>query len=151
MLEYHVDPARRIIVTRVTGRVSFGDFSEHLTRIFRDAQFNPEFNALIVAMDVAAVPAASSVSLMTPLVRAWSKRRAGARWAFVLPDAETCAFAETALAGLKLTAVTTKCFLAEAAAMAWLETPLRGRKGLGSAPFDEPRVPDKRPTLHGQF
>jgi hypothetical protein len=121
MIDYHVDPTHRIIVTRVAGRLSFGDFADHLQRIFRDAQFKAEFNALIVALDVAAVPSAATIDLLQPLVRAWSQRRAGAHWAFVLPDAATFAFAESALRTLKLTAVTPACFLSETAAMAWLE------------------------------
>jgi hypothetical protein len=123
MIDYHVDPERRVIVTRVAGRVSFGDFAEHLQRIFSDAQFKAEYNALIVALNIAAVPSAAAIELMKPLVRAWSRRRAGSRWAFVLPDPATQSFAEATLANLKLTAVTTACFASETAALGWLELP----------------------------
>ena len=121
MIAYHVDSARKIVITRVSGRFTFGELAGHLHRLMRDPKFSPSFNALIVAMDVAAVPPPTSVSAFAPLVRAWSVRRAGVKWAFVLPTKETRAFAESALNEVKLTTLTSRCFLSEAAAMAWLD------------------------------
>jgi hypothetical protein len=121
MIDYHVDPSRRIVTTRVTGRVSLADFACHLQRILRDAKFKPEFNALIVATDATAIPSSAAVGVVQPLVRAWSHRRAGARWAFVLPTTEAKSSAESLLLNLKLTSVVTRCFLSEAPALAWLD------------------------------
>lgn len=121
MLDYYVDPNHRLITTRVASRVSLGDLANHLQQILRDPKFCSDFNALIVVLDAAAMPAASSVELMKPLVKAWSSRRAGAKWALVLPDQAARGFAESALAALKLTSVSARCFLSKAAAMAWLE------------------------------
>lgn len=121
MIDYHVDPLRGLVTTRVTGRVSLSDFAYHLQRILRDPKFKPEFSALIVASDAGAIPSPASVNLVQPLVRAWSHRRAGARWAFVLPTNEARASAESLLIGLKLTSVVTRCFLSEASALAWLD------------------------------
>jgi hypothetical protein len=121
MIAYHVDSVRKIVVTRVSGRLTFGELAGHLHRLMRDPKFSPDYNALIVAMDAAAVPPPTSVSAFTPLVRAWSVRRVGVKWAFVLPTKETRAFAESALNEVKLTTLTTRCFLSEAAALGWLE------------------------------
>lgn len=122
MIDFHVDPLRGIVTTRVTGRVSLSDFAYHLQRILRDPKFKPEFNALIVATDPGAIPSSAAVSLVQPLVRAWSHRRAGARWAFVLPTNEARTLAESILLDLRLTSVATRCFLSEASALAWLDT-----------------------------
>lgn len=122
MIDYHVDVVRRIVTTRVTGRISFSDFANHLQRILRDPKFHPEFNGLIVATTAAAIPSPTSVALIRPIVRVWSTRRAGVRWAFVLPDNDTKNFTESVLLDLKLTSVTTRCFTSESAALGWLES-----------------------------
>lgn len=122
MIDYHVDVARRIVTTRVSGRISFSDFANHLQRILRDPKFHPDFNGLIVAATAAAVPSPTSIALIRPLVRVWSSRRAGVRWAFVLPDNDTRQFAESVLLDLRLTSVTTRCFTSESSALAWLES-----------------------------
>lgn len=127
MLDYHIDLARNTVVTRAIGRVSISDLSVHLVRLMGDPLFKPELNALIVANDVSAVPSKTGVGVLTPLVRAWSKRRTGVRWAFVLPNRATLDFAELALGELRLTAVTARCFLSEAAAWGWLEPEPAGR------------------------
>lgn len=121
MIDYHIDVHRRIVTTRVAGRLAFADLANHLQRLLRDPKFSGDYNALIVACDEQAVPAAGSVSAFGPMVRAWSKRRAGVKWAFVLPSQATRTFAESALNELRLTNLTTRCFLAESAALAWLE------------------------------
>lgn len=120
MIANHVDPLRRIITTRASGRVTFGDLAGYLADLVRDPHFSADFNALVVAMDPDVVPAPAMVGTWAPLVRAWSKRRAGVKWAFVLPTPETRAAAESILNELKLTSVTSRCFLSESAAQAWL-------------------------------
>jgi hypothetical protein len=122
MIDYYLDSARRIVTTRVTGRISFGDFANHLQRLFRDPKFSTDFNALIVATHPDAIPTEKSLALIRPLLRLWSTRRADAKWAFVLPDNHTRIFAESALLELRLTAVVTRCFVSESAALGWLET-----------------------------
>jgi hypothetical protein len=121
MIAHYVDPIRRIVTTRVSGRLTFGELAGHFQHLMRDPKFSPDFNALIVAMDAGAVPPPVTVSALAPLVRAWSYRRAGVRWAFVLPTPQTRALTESALHEVNLTTVATKCFLAESAAIAWLE------------------------------
>jgi hypothetical protein len=120
MIDYHVDDARCIVVTRASGKVTIADVAGYLVRLMRDPSFRPELNALIIAGDVDAVPMTDGLSLIAPLVRAWSKRRAGVKWAFVLPDRATRDFAESALQRAQLTAVATRCFLSETAAIGWL-------------------------------
>ena len=121
MIDYHIDLERRLVITHASGRVTLTDLAVHLARLMRDAQFHSDFNALIVASDLMAMPSSTGVTTVAPLVRAWSKRRAGAKWAFVVPNKAARRDAEAALDGLKLTAVATKCFLSEADALGWLE------------------------------
>jgi hypothetical protein len=120
MIAYHIDSHRRIVVTRVSGKLTFADLAGHLHQLIRDPKFSADFNALIVACDETAVPAAGTVSALAPMVRAWSKRRAGAKWAFVLPSATAKTFAESALHEIRLSSITSRCFLSETAAQAWL-------------------------------
>ena len=120
MLDYHIDTARNLAVTRAIGRVSAAEVANHIVRLMRDPGFKPELNALIIAADVDAVPGPMGVGAITPLVRAWSKRRAGVKWAFVLPNRATRDFVESAIEQARLTAVSTRCFLAESSALAWL-------------------------------
>lgn len=121
MLDYHIDSPRQLVVTRALGRVSVAEVATHIVRLMRDPSFKPELNALIVAGDVNAVPGPVGVGALTPLVRAWSKRRAGVKWAFVLPNRATRDFVESAIEAARLSDVTTRCFVAETAALAWLE------------------------------
>lgn len=121
MLDYHIDQAHNTVVTRAVGRVSIADLSVHLVRLMGDPMFKPELNALIIADDVSAVPSKTGIGALTPLIRAWSKRRAGVKWAFVLPNRATLDFAESALGEVRLTAVIARCFLSESTARAWLE------------------------------
>jgi hypothetical protein len=121
MLDYHIDSARNVVVTRAAGRISVAEVTNHIIRLMRDPEFKPELNALIVAADVSAVPSPVGVGALTPLVRAWSKRRAGVKWAFVLPNRTTRDFVESAIADARLTAVATHCFVSESAALAWLQ------------------------------
>jgi hypothetical protein len=123
MLDYHVDRARNIVTTRAAGRVSVGDLTGHFVRLMRDPAFSPDLNALIIVADVDAVPGPVGVGALAPLVRAWSKRRAGVKWALVLPNRATRDFAESALEQVKLTSVAARCFLSESAALQWLGTP----------------------------
>ena len=120
MLDYHIDLTRNVVITRAAGRVSVIDVTNHLVRLMRDAAFKPELNALIIAADINAVPNPVGVGALAPLVRAWSKRRAGVKWAFVLPNQTARDMAESALDQVKLTAVSARCFLSEGAAIAWL-------------------------------
>jgi hypothetical protein len=120
MLDYHIDPARNVVVTRALGRLTVAEVANHIIRLMRDPAFKPELNALIVAGDVNAVPGPVGVGALTPLVRAWSKRRAGVKWAFVLPNRATRDFVESAIEEARLNAVTTHCFVSENAALAWL-------------------------------
>src|SRR4051812_11656632 len=121
MIDYHIDTARRVVITRAVGRVSGPEVANHLVRLMHDPAFKPELNALIVAGDVNTVPGPVGLGVLAPLVRAWSKRRAGVKWAFVLPDKNTRDMVESAVEQARLTAVTTRCFMSETAALAWLE------------------------------
>lgn len=121
MLDYHIDAARNLVITRALGQITVADLATHLTRMMRDARFRPELNALIVASDVSAVPGPLGVATITPLVRVWSKRRAGVKWAFVLPDRTSRDFVEKAIIDARLTAVSARCFLSESAALGWLD------------------------------
>jgi hypothetical protein len=129
MIAHHIDPARGIIATRAAGKVTLLDLAAYLARLMADAKFSADYDALIVALDVEATAPATSVGTFGPIFRAWSKRRAGVRWAFVLPNVETKTLVESALLKAKLGNVETKCFLSEGAAFAWLEaarsSPLR--------------------------
>jgi hypothetical protein len=120
MIVYHIDVPRRLVTTRLAGRFSETEMLQHLLRIARDPKFEKDFNGLIVVADVAAVPTGPVVELLKPIVRTWSRRREGARWGFVLPTRETLEFVESGLVRLALTSVSTRCFLAESAALAWL-------------------------------
>ena len=150
MIDYHIDVHRRVVTTRVTGRLTFSELASHLQRLIRDPKFSSEFNALIIAMDQNAVPSANAVSALAPMVRAWSKRRVGVKWAFVLPNQAARTFAESALNELRLTTLTTRCFLAESAAQAWLEptpaakSPAVPPEGRGAAAWTPTVRPDHR-------
>jgi hypothetical protein len=120
MIEYHIDTPRNVAITRAMGRVNVAEVTAHLVRLMRDPAFKPELNALIVVGKISTVPGPVGVGALTPLVRAWSKRRAGVKWAFVLPNRETRNFVESAIEQARLTAVTTRCFLSEEAALTWL-------------------------------
>ncbi len=121
MLDYHIDTARKIVTTRANGRVSIPDVTAHFVRLMRDPNFKAELNALIVVGDVSSIPGPVGVGALTPLIRAWSKRRAGVKWAFVLPNKSSRDFVEGAIDQARLTALTARCFLSEASALAWLE------------------------------
>jgi hypothetical protein len=123
MIDYHIDVTRRLLITRGTGSVSLAEVAVHLTQLLRDPKFHPDFNALIVGSELGGISATAAATL-APLVRAWSKRSSGVKWAFVLPSQTARAAAESALDHLQLTALTTRCFLSEAAALAWLEVPV---------------------------
>ena len=119
MISYSVDPENRLITTRVAGTVRFAEFADYLQRMLREPGFSPQFDALIIAADAAAVPSVVSLELIKPLVRAWSTFRAGVKWAIVLPDAMTVKYAESVLADFKLS-VAARCFLTEPLALEWL-------------------------------
>jgi hypothetical protein len=121
MIDYHLDLARSIVVTRAAGKITAGELSAYLVRLMRDPQFQADLNALILVNDVNTVPNKLEAGLIAPLIRAWSKRRAGVRWAFVLPNQPTRDVVESLLVDAHLTAVIARCFLAESAALAWLE------------------------------
>lgn len=122
MLTYHIDSVRRLITTRVSGPLTVSALAEYLPRLFRDSKFDASFDSLVVAMDPQAVPSAATAALLGPLVKTWSARRSGCRWAFVLPDRASREAAEMRLDQVRLSAVVTRCFMSEAAALAWLES-----------------------------
>lgn len=124
MIDYHIDVSRHLITTRAAGHVSYAELAAYLHRLYRDPHFAPDLDGLIVAMDPDVVPTPLSIALLKPLIRAWSGRRAGAKWAIVMPDAATKDRAELLLHELKL-AVPTRCFTSEASALAWLEPAAR--------------------------
>jgi hypothetical protein len=137
MIDYNIDSARNVAITRATGRISIAEVTNHLVRLMRDPAFRPELDALIVAGDVNAVPGPVGLGALTPLVRAWSKRRAGVKWAFVLPNRATREIVESALEEARLTAVATRCFVSESAALAWLEpspTAIARNRAAGTPP-----------------
>jgi hypothetical protein len=125
MIDYQLDLRRRVVTTRVTGAFSFAELANYLHRLLRDPGFRADFDGLIVAADAAAMPPPLAVASLAPLVRAWSSRRNGVHWAFVLPSADARKFAERALRDVRLHHVTTQCFLSEPEAAAWLESVAR--------------------------
>ena len=122
MITYHIDTARRVVTTRVSGPLTPINFAGYLSQLFRDPKFDASYDSLVVAMDPSAVPSRATAALMAPLVQTWSVRRSGCRCAFALPSQEARQAAEIALNEVHLTAVTTRCFLSEGAASAWLES-----------------------------
>jgi hypothetical protein len=122
MITHHIDPVRRIITTRVAGPLTVAGLSDYLPRLFRDPKFDASYNSLVVAMSADAVPSPAIAALLAPLVKTWSARRSGCRWAFVLPDRASREAAEMRLAQVRVTAVVTRCFVSEVAAIAWLES-----------------------------
>lgn len=129
MLDYHIDTPRELVITRALGRVTAADVTAHFVRLMRDPAFKPDMNALIIAADEQAVPNPVTVGALAPLIRAWSKRREGVKWAFVLPTRQTRDFAEAALEQVRLSAVTARCFFSESAALAWVAPPACGEPG----------------------
>lgn len=121
MFTHYIDPSRRLAVTRVSGRLTAVSLADYLPKLFRDPKFDPTYDALIVAMDAEAIPSPATAAVLAPLVRSWSIRRSGAYWAFVLPGEEARIAAELALNQVRLAVVTTRCFVSEGAALAWLE------------------------------
>ncbi len=121
MLDYHVDSVRRLVVTRAIGHVTVTEVANHIIRLMCDPTFKPDLNAMIIAADVNAVPSAMEIAAIGPLVRAWSRRRVGAKWAFVLPNRATRDFVESVLAAARLPSVSTRCFTSEDAALEWLD------------------------------
>lgn len=119
MIAHHIDAEQRIITTRASGKITLGDIAGYLQRLIRDPEFRSDFNSLIV-VDEQTVPSAGTLKTFAPAVRAWSNRRAGAKWAFVLPNARTKALVDSALVDARLTSVVTKCFLGETEARDWL-------------------------------
>jgi hypothetical protein len=79
-------------------------------------------------LDEQTVPAGVALKSFAPAFRAWSGRREGARWAFVLPNTATKALVDSALVEARLTSVATKCFLSESAALGWLAPVAKGSK-----------------------
>lgn len=130
MITHHIDPVRRIVTTRVAGPLTVAALSDYLPRLFRDPKFDPTYDSLVIAMGPDAVPSTTVAALLAPLVKTWSARRSGCRWAFVLPDRAAREAAELRLNQVRVTAVVTRCFLSESAALAWLESP----SGAASAP-----------------
>lgn len=122
MFAYYIDPARRLAVTRVSGRLTAVSLADYLPKLFRDPKFDPAYDALIVAMDTEAIPSPAVAAVLAPIVRSWSARRSGVRWAFVLPSEDARRAAELALNQVRLTNVAARCFVAEGAALAWLES-----------------------------
>lgn len=122
MIAYHVDVNRRLATTRVSGKLTFSELANHLHHLIRDPKFSTDFDGLIIVGDEDSMPNPTTVKALGPLVRAWSKRRAGVRWAFVLPTANARTFAESALNEAKIMNVSARCFLSEGSALAWLDS-----------------------------
>jgi hypothetical protein len=120
MINYSLDPARKIATTRVEGPFSFAELANHLHCLLRDREFHADFDAIIIATNVAAIPPPAAIGTLAPLVRAWSSRRRGVRWAFVLPTRESLAFIERALGEVRLPDVSVQCFISEPEARRWL-------------------------------
>lgn len=145
MIDYHVDASRRLVTSRASGPVSLVDLAHHLQRILRDPKFSFSFNGLIVVGDRRSIPPPELVGLMKPLVKAWSTQRVGVRWAFVLPDAASKTVVESILHELRLTGITSRCFVSEGAALAWLDSAPPPNSSVSGTPFqsfrsDSPNV-----------
>lgn len=134
MISSHIEPAHRLLTTRLAGRLSAQDLAAHLYRVIRDPKFAPNLNGLIVALDPEAVPTPAQFALLRPILKLWLTQRRGARWGVVVPDAHARDRVESWMYELHVTAVT-KCFTSEGAALAWLMT------DVGTTTAANPRVP----------
>ncbi len=130
MISSHIEPAHRLITTRLAGRLSPQDLAAQLYRIIRDPKFTADLNGMIVALDAESIPTAAQFALLRPILKLWLTQRSGARWAVVVPNAQARDVVESWMHELHVTAVT-KCFTSEGAALAWLM----------AAPMEAPRPP----------
>jgi hypothetical protein len=121
MLDLHLDPAKNLITTRIAGKVSPAQLAAALYQTIRDPRFTSSMKGLVVALDNSAVPDPDCFALMKPILKLWITQRSGARWALVVPTTDTKDRAEALLSELRL-GPSIRCFVSEAAAMAWLCT-----------------------------
>ena len=119
MITFHVYPRRRAVVVRAAGELSAADWRRGLDKVRSDPEFDAEYNMAIVGMDrIALHRAAELTAALSPL---WASRQSVGQYAFVSPDRSAHLAIERAL--LKIRAgrhMTVRCFVSEAAALAWI-------------------------------
>lgn len=120
MINYTIERERRLIVCRIVGGMSVLELTHHFQTLASDPAYDPGFNTLILAGDIASVPPFSLLRFFNPIISVWTAKRGTAKWGFVLPNEATKTLVEIAIAQVKLNRIQARCFDSEEAARNWL-------------------------------
>jgi len=123
MINYVIDRGLRLVKARMTGSTGLVGLVTHIANLAKDPEFDPSFN-LIFEVDRDATFSILPVEPeLRSLMKQWTGRRKGVKWAFWAPFGVAYAHLEFALSVLYKGDVRMCLFDNEEAALQWLNEP----------------------------
>ncbi len=122
MIEYTIDCERALVCARITEQISPTDLMEYIQRLWRDDAFQPTYNA-IITIDVDDAEPVLRPPMLTDwrqILEEYARRRAGAKWAFVVPQALRRRIIGEAFAQMDMGTLQVMVFTTAEEAEAWL-------------------------------
>lgn len=120
MIEYTIDECQKLVRARMSGTTTLVDVVIHIANLAKDPKFNPAYNLIFeVAQDASFVVLANEKEFRT-LLKSWTQRRKGVKWAFWVPYGVTHAHMQFALGLLDQRDVEMRLFDSEHKALTWL-------------------------------
>lgn len=111
------------MVCRATGRLDFLQVAQTIERMVGDRTAREARRAILV-LDEDAFASLGTLAPLIPLVRHWSERVPGQRWAVVAPNHLCQALAKLTLPTLSPSVAAAQSFVSEPEAMEWLQSEL---------------------------
>jgi hypothetical protein len=120
MINYVIDKELRLVKARMTGSTTLVGLVTHISNLARDPDFDPSLNLIFEVAPDATFSILPVESEFRQLVKQWTSRRKGVKWAFWAPYGVTHAHMQFAIGTLDQNDVEMRLFEHEADALKWL-------------------------------
>ncbi|MGB8356188.1 MAG: hypothetical protein WCD79_19985 [Chthoniobacteraceae bacterium] len=120
MIKYVIDREQRLVKARMSGATGLVGLVTHIANLAKDPAFDPSFNLLFEVAPDATFSILPIEAELQKLIKQWTTRRQGVKWAFWAPFGTAYAHLEFALGILYKGHVQMRLFDNEESAMNWL-------------------------------
>jgi len=120
MIEYTIDQDQKLVKARMSGTTTLVDLATHISSLAKNPKFDPAFNLIFEVSQDATFSILATETEFRTLLKEWTERRKGAKWAFWVPFGVTHTHMQFALGLLDQRNVRMRVFEDEKSALDWL-------------------------------
>jgi hypothetical protein len=120
MINYTIDPQARLVRAHMSGVTTLVALATHISHLAKDPKFDPSYNLIFEVAQDATFSLLPVEEEFRQLLKHWTSRRKGVKWAFWSPFGVTHTHIQFALGLLDQKDVRMRLFEDEPSALKWL-------------------------------